>query len=109
MANIYLIDAHTLLRFLDNNRKLGQQAAQTLNDASTRFLLSAIAMVEALFVLKKGRTPFTITEQELLQAIDEDERITIYPLTDMVIQRMLDCKSISGMHDRQMMATALVI
>lgn len=108
LPDLYILDAHTLLWFLDGNQKLGRRVAQILNDQSTQFLLPAIALAEALFVLEKGRTPYTITEQELLDASGDDARIKIFPLTDEVITTTLACKAIPEMHDRQIVATALV-
>lgn len=97
-----------MLWFIDNNHKLGKAAGQVLDDPNAHFLLPAIALAEALFILEKGRTPFTITADELLQAIEADARITISPLTESIIRKTLACKVINEMHDRQIVATALL-
>lgn len=108
MSNLYVVDAHTLLWFLDNYKKLGVAAAKVLADPNVILILPAIALSEALFVLEKGRTPFTITETELLQAVENDARFVVTPLDEAVIQQTLQCKAVPEMHDRQIVATALL-
>lgn len=108
MSKIFVVDTHTLLWFLDNYKKLGQVAAQILSDPHSLLILPAIALSEALFILEKGRTPFTITEQELLQAVKDDKRFTVMPLDESVVRQTILCKSVPEMHDRQIVATALL-
>ena len=108
MPNLYVVDTHTLLWFLDNYKKLGAAAAKVLADPNVILILPAIALSEALFVIEKGRTPFTITETDLLQAIENDTRFVVVPLDDSVIKQTLQCKTVPEMHDRQIVATALL-
>jgi PIN domain nuclease of toxin-antitoxin system len=105
---LYVVDTHTLLWFLDNYKKLGAAAAKVLADPNVILILPAIALSEALFVIEKGRTPFTITETDLLQAIENDTRFVVVPLDDSVIKQTLQCKTVPEMHDRQIVATALL-
>lgn len=108
MPNLYVVDTHTLLWFLDNYKKLGASAANILADPNVLLILPAIALSEALFVIEKGRTPFTITETDLLQAVENDPRFVVTPLDEAVIQQTLQCKVVPEMHDRQIVATALL-
>ena len=108
MPSLYVVDTHTLLWFLDNYKKLGIAAAKVLADPNVLLILPAIALSEALFVIEKGRTPFTITETELLQAVEDDPRFVVTPLDEAVIQKTLQCKAVPEMHDRQIVATALL-
>lgn len=108
MPNLYVVDTHTLLWFLDNYKKLGASAANVLADPNVLLILPAIALSEALFVIEKGRTPFTITETDLLQAVENDPRFVVTPLDEAVIHQTLQCKVVPEMHDRQIVATALL-
>jgi len=109
VSKIFVVDTHTLLWFLDNHKKLGQAAAQVLSDPHALLILPAIVLSEALFILEKGRTPFTITEEELLQAVKDDERFIVTPLDESVVRQTVQCKSVPEMHDRQIVATALLV
>lgn len=108
MADVYVIDTHALLWYLDDNARLGQRARSALIDPESRFLVPAIALAEALFILEKGRTSISITETDLINALRSDERIGIAPLNQDVIEATLNCKAIDEIHDRQIVATALV-
>ncbi|MEL7353975.1 MAG: hypothetical protein AAF050_11640 [Cyanobacteria bacterium J06649_5] len=45
----------------------------------------------------------------LLECIDRDQRIEIYPLNKWVVERTIQLSTIKEMHDRQIVATALTI
>jgi PIN domain nuclease of toxin-antitoxin system len=47
---LYVLDTHTLLWFLDGDARLGHRVSQILGDPNARFLLPAIALAEALFI-----------------------------------------------------------
>ncbi len=44
----------------------------------------------------------------MLQRLAVDARITVVALDQAVINKTLDCKAINEMHDRQIVATALL-
>ncbi|MEZ4731255.1 MAG: PIN domain-containing protein [Caldilineaceae bacterium] len=108
MSNLHVVDTHTLLWFLDNHKKLGVAAAKILADPNVILLLPAIVLSEAFFIIEKGRTPFSITELDLLQAVKDDTRFVVIPLDEPVVNETLQCKVIPEMHDRQIVATALL-
>jgi PIN domain nuclease of toxin-antitoxin system len=109
VPDFYILDTHTLLWYLDGNTRLGRNAAQILNDRSTRFWLPVIALAEALFILEKGRTPFIITENELLAQVRADSRIRGLALGQQILDLTLECTAIDEMHDRQIVSTALFV
>jgi PIN domain nuclease of toxin-antitoxin system len=109
VPDFYILDTHTLLWYLDGNTRLGRNAAQILNDRSTRFWLPVIALAEALFILEKGRTPFIITENELLAQVRADSRIRVLALGQQILDLTLECTAIDEMHDRQIVSTALFV
>lgn len=108
MTDVYVIDTHALLWYLDDTPRLGRRARAVLTDPESRFLVPAIVLAEALFVLEKGRTSVSIADTEFLEALRADERIGIAPITEQVIEATLNCKTIDEIHDRQIVATALV-
>ncbi|MBI3959639.1 MAG: twitching motility protein PilT [Chloroflexi bacterium] len=88
---------------------MGKTAKQILGDKSTRLLLPAIALAEALFILEKGRGQYAISERKLLARIRADSRIRVVALGQQILDLTLQCKTIDEMHDRQIVATAIFI
>lgn len=109
MSKLYVVDTHTLLWFLDNHKKLGASTTKVLADPHAILILPAIVLSEALFIIERGRTPFTITETELLQAVKNDTRFVVTPLDEAVVDKTIQCKAIPEIHDRQIVATALLV
>ncbi|MBX2998854.1 MAG: PIN domain-containing protein [Caldilineaceae bacterium] len=108
MTNLYIIDTHPLLWYLDGNAHLGYQARSILANPSSRFWLPVIALAEAFFILEKRRNQFSTTQSELTETIKADPRIRIVALGQRVLEQTLDCKIIDEMHDRQIVATAML-
>lgn len=108
MSSHYFIDTHTLLWHLTNNPSLGRAAERIFNDPNTRLFLPAIALAEALFILEKKAGLYALNEQQLLERIHQDERIEVIDLDEAILIKTLDCIAIPEMHDRQIVATALL-
>lgn len=108
MSSHYFVDAHTLLWHLTNDSRLGKSAAEVLRDAASRLFLPAIALAEALFILERKAGLYALTEQQLLESIRQDARIEVVGLDEAVLVKTLDCTVIPEMHDRQIVATALL-
>jgi len=109
VPDFYIVDTHTLLWYLDTDKRLGSTAKRILDDRSTRFLLPTIALAEALFILERGRGQYAVNEERLLASIRADSRIRIVALGQRILDLTLQCKAIDEMHDRQIVATALFI
>jgi PIN domain nuclease of toxin-antitoxin system len=105
---LYVIDTHTLLWYLDDDSRLGYKAGQILDDDTARLLLPSIVLAEALFLLENKPYLYKLSIGELLANIADDARITIVALGLDVVVKTLDCQSIPEMHDRQIVATALL-
>lgn len=71
-------------------------------------MLPAIALAEALFILEKGRGQYAVSEGKLLASVRADSRIRIVALGQRILDLTLQCKAIDEMHDRQIVATALL-
>ena len=109
MFDLYIVDTHALLWHLDGSPLLGDQARQVLDDPDARLILPAIALAEALFVLEKKASQFSIDENALLEKIGTDSRLEFTALDQKTIQASLDCKAIPEIHDRQIVATAVLL
>lgn len=108
MSSHYFVDTHTLIWHVTSDPRLGQAAADILGDADSRFFLPAIALAEALFILERRPGLYALTEEQLLARVQQDERLEVVDLDESVLAKTLDCKAIPEMHDRQIVATALL-
>lgn len=101
----YVIDTHALIWFLEGNPRLGAQAKQILLTPNNELVLSAIALAEAIWIVGKGKTSIP-TAQALLDEVNQDARVVVYPLDKAIIEVTLSLPTILEMHDRQIVATA---
>lgn len=106
MADLYVLDTHALIWYLEGNRNLGSLAEKALQDPDAELILPAIALAEACWIVESGRTGLPSARQ-LLEDIRSEARLSIYPLTDQIVIRTLSLANIREMHDRQIVATAL--
>ena len=104
----YVIDTHALIWFLEGNEKLGHQAKTILSDVSSQLVLPAIALAEAAWIVERGKTSIP-SVNALLNAINNDPRIAIYPLDRTIINQTIGLLTIHEMHDRQIVATAIIL
>jgi PIN domain nuclease of toxin-antitoxin system len=107
MATKYIADTHALLWFIAGDPQLGNNAKSVLQDATSEIILPATALAEACWIVQRGRVVLSLSD--VLAAVDNDPRITIYPLDRAVIERSNGLTNIGEMHDRQIVATALVL
>jgi hypothetical protein len=70
--------------------------------------LPAIALAEAAWIVERGRTSIP-SVVALLNAVNSDPRLVISPLNKAIIQQTLSLSAITEMHDRQIVATALIL
>lgn len=89
MATRYVVDTHALIWFLEGNQRLGKDAKAVLEDANSELIVPLIALAEACWIIEHGRTSI--------------------PIDRSVLDKTLDMTAIEEMHDRQIVATALVI
>lgn len=104
----YLIDTHALIWFLEGNSRLGNQAATILSDSSSVLILPAIALAESVWIVQRGRTSIPSADV-LLNVVKADNRVTVYPLDQSIVEQTLTLLAINEMHDRQIVATAIVL
>ena|SRR5579871_6320121 len=107
MATKYVIDTHALVWFLAGSSRLGLNAKSVLQDPNSELILPATALSEACWIAERGRVGLTVTA--ILTALDADSRIVVSPLDRAVIERSNGLTAIGEMHDRQIVATALLL
>jgi PIN domain nuclease of toxin-antitoxin system len=104
----YILDTHALIWFLEGNPRLGANAKALLSEPTSKLVLPAIALAESIWIVSRSRTSIPSVEA-LLQAISDDVRVVIYPLDRAIIEQTVQLSAINEMHDRQIVATALLI
>jgi PIN domain nuclease of toxin-antitoxin system len=75
----YVVDTYSLIWFLANKPRLGDNARHALTDPHSELILPAIALAEALWILSSRK--LDVAPEQFLTVIDANSRITIYPLT----------------------------
>ena len=104
----YVIDTHALIWFLEGNQRLGTQAQAILSNLDSQLVLPAIALAEAARIVERGKTSIP-SVNALFNAINNNPRIAVYPLDRNIINQTLSLLSINEMHDRQIVATAMIL
>jgi PIN domain nuclease of toxin-antitoxin system len=106
MADRNVLDAHTLVWYIEDNPRLGAAALALLDDPAERFYLPVIALAEACHTVARGRTTIP-SVGHLLADLDADPRITVVPLDREVLDLSLPLAAVQEMHDRLIVATTL--
>jgi PIN domain nuclease of toxin-antitoxin system len=104
----YIVDTHALIWFLEGNPRLGTAAKQVLENQESQLILPAIALAEAAFIVERGKTSIPLVN-DLHSAVNGDPRIVVYPLDRAIIEITNTLLSINEMHDRQIVATAVIL
>lgn len=104
----YIVDTHALIWFLEGNSRLGTAAKQVLENQESKLILPAIALAEAAFIVERGKTSIP-SVNDLHTAVNGDRRIVVYPLDRAIIEITNTLLSINEMHDRQIVATAIIL
>jgi PIN domain nuclease of toxin-antitoxin system len=104
----YIVDTHALIWFLEDNPRLGIAARQVLENSESKLILPAIALAEAAFIVERGKTSIP-SVNDLHTAVNGDPRIVVYPLDRTIVEITNTLLSINEMHDRQIVATAIIL
>jgi PIN domain nuclease of toxin-antitoxin system len=105
-----IVDTHTLLWYLQADKKLGTQAKNILQNPKSRLIIPLIVLAEAQIIISKNRTNIT-SFSDLWQDIKADKRIEIYEITLEIFQRSLqpDAQKVPELHDRLIVSTGLYL
>ncbi|WP_414552145.1 type II toxin-antitoxin system VapC family toxin [Anabaena sp. CCY 0017] len=104
----YVIDTHALIWFLEGNSRLSRNAKAILSQADSQLIIPATTLAKAVWVVERGRTSIP-DPKDVISVVDADPRVVIYPLDKDVIEMTMRLSVINEMHDRQIVATALVL
>ena len=104
----YVLDTHALIWFLEGNPRLSTDARAVIAEPMSELVLPAIALAESAWIVSRGKTSIPSVEA-LLNVVRHDPRIVIYPLDQAVVEHTIKLSVIDEMHDRQIVATALII
>jgi PIN domain nuclease of toxin-antitoxin system len=104
----FVLDTHALLWFLADDPKLGPAVDAAFDDPGSELILPAIALAEALWIAS-SRQQLQLAPKDLLFAIQSDPRVSVYPLTQELVEIAHGLSGISEMHDRQIVAATLYL
>jgi len=108
MTTTYMIDTHALVWFPEGNPRLGKNARLVLEDEDSKLVLPLIALAKACWIIEHGRTSIPAVS-DFLAAVDADPRVNITPLDRSILDKTLSMTVIEEMHDRQIIATAMLL
>lgn len=108
MTTRYVIDTHALVWFLEENPRLGSNAKTILEDPTSQLVIPIIVLAEACWMIEHGKTSIP-TSEILLDAVDADPRVSVIPLDQTVLSKTSSLRLVTEMHDRQIVATALLL
>lgn len=108
MATKYIVDTHALIWHLEGNSLLGAAAKAVTTDPNSELILPAVALAEAMFIVEKGRCSLT-SVRDLLDDVQADDRINIFPLTSGVLEESTTLTAIPEIHDRLIVATGVYL
>jgi PIN domain nuclease of toxin-antitoxin system len=108
MATKYVVDTHALVWFLEGNPRLGANAKAILEDLNSELVLPVIVLSEACWMIEHGKTSIP-TVHDFLSGVDADPRVTVVSLDRAVLNKTLTLAAITELHDRQIVATALLL
>lgn len=108
MSIRYVIDTHAFLWFLSGSSQLSSKAKAVLDAPKSKLFLPAIVLAESVWIVRRSKKS-TLSVESVLRSVSEDPRLEVYPLDLAVIARTVGLTAIKEMHDRQIVATALVL
>jgi PIN domain nuclease of toxin-antitoxin system len=104
---IHVIDAHPLIWYFAKNPRLGTEARRVLNDLESTLLIPATVLAEVFWIVESRDVG--LSPGDIIAALDSDPRLQIVPLDRQVIERSNSLTTIKEMHDRQIVATTILI
>lgn len=100
----FVVDAQSLLWYVENNPKLSSSAADAVADPTARLPLPVISLAEVLLVIEKGRA--RLRQADLIEAIQADRRFAVSPLIRADVVAAMGLTDLRSLHDRFIVAFA---
>ena len=107
METRFVADTHPVLWYLTADGRLGGRAKAALKNPNNRIVIPAIVVAESLFIIEHGKSPATTSQ--FWDFLLRSANVSFYPLDLAVLRKSETLSTISEMHDRQVVATALVL
>ena len=104
----FVVDTHVLIWFLEGSSQLSREAKAILTSEKNEFILPAIVLAEAVWIVRRGKTNIP-SIAFLLRALRRDPQMSVFSLNQEVVEKSVELTAIREMHDRQIVATALII
>ena len=101
---IYVIDTHALVWFLEGNQNLSHKAMNIMLTSEFPIIVPTIVLAEMKYLFDRKR--ITTAFDDIRKRLYDDERVTIYPLDDLVIDYLPEQLEI---HDAVICATCLAL
>jgi PIN domain nuclease of toxin-antitoxin system len=106
MPNRYSVDTHALVWHLEGNPRLSADAHTAIADPASVLFLPIIALVEAAWLVERGRTTIPGVADLLFQ-VDTEPRLTVVPLDRGSFDQATRLTALTDMHDRLIVAATL--
>ena len=100
--SVFVVDTHTLVWFLSQDKHLSDKALEILRDSSVQLIIPVIVLAEIKHLSHKGR--FAPTLSDILRVIETDARCLVYPIDLKVIDL---APAELDIHDSLIVGTAL--
>ncbi len=100
-------DTHAILWWFTDNPKLGSKAVQIFQKCERGegiIFIPSIVIAEALSIFDKKRITFDF--RKLFTKITRSENYVIISLDVSILQKMIDLKNITELHDKIIVSTA---
>jgi PIN domain nuclease of toxin-antitoxin system len=106
----YVVDTHVIIWYLGNHASLSAEAGRILHDPASELVIPATALAEVFWIIEhKPNKVAGVTIADVKEALDDDARISIYPLDRQVIEKSTELTAIAEMHDRHIAATVILL
>jgi PIN domain nuclease of toxin-antitoxin system len=107
MQTIFVADTHTVLWYLTADARLGSNAGAVIESPANQIVIPAIVIAESLYVIEHGKS--SATTDQFWDFVLLSTNVSLYPLDLVVLKKTEALSAILEMHDRQIVATALVL
>lgn len=103
----YVTDTHSLVWYLTEDPRLSSKALSVFASSENEgtIIVPAVVLAEIMFIARKGRV--TISFDETLKKIEENENFVIAPLDSDTLRIADKIEADLEMHDKLIAATAL--
>ena len=103
----FVTDTHALLWWFTDSPKISPKASEVFERCELGeniIFIPSIVIAEALSIFEKKRIEFDF--KKLLRKINESNNFVIIALDSTILQKMVDLKDVSELHDKIIVSTA---